>query len=258
MQEGEWLRRPGLTGLWPAKRRSSGDRRGGVATGSSAQSPLCAPGKLPCQAQYARPSRPIKAVASGVLCAAELERRACERGESGTLLACRGIVRLLSSPVGACAPSPGRAGVCSSALSLFPECSVGGRVCVRGTCVGAPPVTSMGACPHCQPRSAWRPSSLSPLPGAQPVPAAFRGPRPLSTSARLSLRFLYRAPPPASGERVSLAVLAAGGSVAAWARGGRCLTRKRAELGRARLAEKSDTSPGWPWPATAVSQRGHR
>lgn len=143
-----------------------------------------------------------------------------------------------------------RAGVCGLGLSVLFEC---GWVCLRAGylcwCTSPDldgPVSSSlsteerGAC------------------GAQAREcAASLASRPLCASA--GWRFSAGgAPPPGLEEPFSLAVPAVGGGVPARAEGGRCLTRKAAELGQARLRGNPSPRLGRRGPQTRPAGRGNK
>ena len=171
VQEGEW------PAAMPRANRAGACQQRWSPTGSRRAGPRrvpCVPGQSRCRARCALPPRPTKAVVRKCLALWGWSGEPCG--------ACLGLVRLLSSWVGA---SMSRAGVCGSGLSVL---SVGGCVCEQGTCVGAPPLTWMGQCllryqPRSEERVAPKPMNAQHLsPRGPSVPRlAFLG-RPRSSS----------------------------------------------------------------------------
>lgn len=194
----------------------------GVATRSAAGSPRCA------GAGCASSDPPHQVVVSGAPCGA----RGAER-------------------VGARAPRAARAGVCGAGPSLLPVC---GWACLRAGYLRRaprPPGAAGLVCEWGAPGAgARRPRAWSTTPGrGVSCPAAPPGSWPCSSS-----RF--------GGAALGFAVPAAGGGAVAWARGGRCLTRKGAQLGRAAsgilvlpLCRRAAASASGPTPGGATGVR---
>lgn len=182
-----------------------------------------------------------------MLRAATPGRRGLEPGERSSL---RGLSRCRAAPLylgwRVCAPSAGRASVCGSGPSLFLECLWVG-VSAYGVAVSlhSPWLLWAGVFLRCQLRRAGRPSPRSSRPMLNLVPAAFRDPSLLSASSGVSL------PRSSNGfgrACFSPAAPAAGRGAAVWAGGGRCLTRKGAEWGRAWLHSNPGRRPGHAGP----------
>lgn len=245
VQEGEWPLRPGVTGPRPARRSSREDR--GVTTGLAALRPLCTwAAAVPCTVHAPSAANQSGGARSAPRCDARTERfgaRRAELLEGPVAVSCSSFLSRLARVCAQCWP---RRRVWLRAVFVS-RVFVGGRVCVRGSCVSAHPLASMGRClPMLSTQECGTPKpARSSCPMHNLVPAAFRDPSLLSASSGVSL------PRSSNGfgrACFSLAVPAAGRGAAVWAGGGRCLTRKGVELGQAWLHGNPSRRLGHPGP----------
>lgn len=177
VQEGEWPLRPGVTGPRPARRSSREDR--GFTTGLAALRPLCTwAAAVPRTVHAPSAANQSGGARSAPRCDARAERfgaRRAELLEGPVAVSCSSFLSRLARVCAQCWP---RRRVWLRAVFVS-RVFVGGRVCVRGSCVSAYPLASMGRClPTLSTQECGTPKPAVLLSDAQPSTGRISRPEP--------------------------------------------------------------------------------